>query len=207
VAVIDHWVNYIERFIFDGDTILPDALWVTDEHAAHLARAIFGSCPIFVKPNFYLEEQAARLVGRSMTAGDILYVAEPARSNWGRGTPGEFQMLDYFMAHRERLGIAPDIRLRLRPHPSDELGKYDAWLTANAGRVVALDQSRDLAEALAGAEWVIGGQSFALVVALAAGRKAVSALPPWAPPCALPHESLIHLRRLVSSDRSSLAEM
>jgi hypothetical protein len=30
IAVIDHWVNYAERFVRNNEQILPDEFWVTD---------------------------------------------------------------------------------------------------------------------------------------------------------------------------------
>ena len=35
---LDHWVNYPMRFVLDGEAVLPDELWVSDEHAARIAR-------------------------------------------------------------------------------------------------------------------------------------------------------------------------
>ena len=32
-AFLDHWTNYRERFLLDGSPVLPDELWVGDEHA------------------------------------------------------------------------------------------------------------------------------------------------------------------------------
>jgi len=40
---------------------------------------------------------------------------------------------------------------------------------------------------------VVGCESFALVVALAAGRRVCSTLPPWAPPCRLPQPGIVRL--------------
>ena len=77
-------------------------------------------------------------------------------------------------------------------------GKYDKWLRSHAGGNVTLDDTPDLAVAIARAEYVAGGQTFALVIALAAGVKAVCTLPPWAPPCVLPHEGLIHLQTIAA---------
>jgi hypothetical protein len=39
----------------------------------------------------------------------------------------------------------------------------------------------------------VGCESMALVVALAAGREVFSSLPPWAPPCRLPHAGVRRL--------------
>jgi len=189
VAVIDHWVNYRMRFQRGGEEILPDRVWVTDAYAVAEAARALPELEAELKPNLYLQAQAAA-AGPPPERGDVLFVLEPARDDWGRHQPGEFQALDWFWRHKERL--APSgAPLRLRPHPSDPPRKYDAWLAAHPG--AALDTSSDMAEALKGASTVVGLQSAALVIALAAGRRAITALPPWAPPCPLPHAEIERL--------------
>lgn len=194
IAVIDHWVNYRMRFERDGELVLPDEIWVTDDYALTEALRVLGEVPVVVKTNLYLAEQVAK-AGRLPDAGDILFVAEPIRDDWGKGTPGEFQGLDYLATHRDAAGIDGGATLRIRPHPSDPPGKYDDWIANHPGSL--LDCSSDMGEALRDAKWVAGLQSYALVIALASDRLAISALPPWAPPNCLPHDGLIHLRDLV----------
>lgn len=187
VAVIDHWVNYRSRFVRAGVEVLPDSIWVTDDDALAEARRAFPELTVAVKPNLYLHEQVMT-AGPVPSAGDILFVAEPARSDWGRGCPGEFQALDALVAWRAQADGPVPRTIRLRPHPSDPPGKYDDWLAGQQGAV--LDTSPDIGSALRGAAVVAGMNSFALVVAVAAGRRAISVLPPWAPPCVLPHRAI-----------------
>ena len=59
-----------------------------------------------------------------------------------------------------------------------------------------LDESADLAEAIGRVSYVAGCETYAMVIALAAGRKVVCTLPPWAPECTLPHDGLIHLKKI-----------
>lgn len=190
VAVIDHWVNYRPRFERDGAEQLPDDIWVGDDYARAIAEEIFDDLPIEQHDNLYLAKQA-EAAGPVPEDGDVLFVAEPARSDWGRNRPGEFQALDHLLANRNAAGIAADVPLRLRPHPSDPPGKYDNWLAEHED--ATLDRSPDMASALSRARWVVGLNSFALVIALEAGRMAVSSLPPWAPPCVLPHCGILKL--------------
>lgn len=194
VAVVDHWTNYRERFARGGRETLPDEIWVTDRYAIAEARRAIPEVPVREQPNLYLMQQA-RDAGPRPVCGDLLFVSEPARSNWGKDVPGEFQALDYLYRHSPAAGVDAKAALRIRPHPSDSPGKYDAWISAHPG--ACLDSARDMAEALASASWVAGLQSFALVIAMEAGRPAICALPPGAPNCKLPHEGLIHLRQCV----------
>lgn len=193
IAVIDHWVNYEGRFVRNGVVQLPDEIWVSDEYALGIASSVFPATPIRQLPNLYLASQLAGLASPPASGGDMLYVLEPMRDDWGRGSPGEFQALDYFLARIDALDVPRGIRIRLRLHPSEELGKYDAWLAANPALV--LDDSSDLRAALVRASWVVGCETYALVVALAAGRTVYSSLPPWAPPRRLPHDGIIEIRR------------
>lgn len=200
-AVLDHWVNYPERFVRRGEIVWPDEYWVVDEDALALASQQFPGADVRLKPNDYLNEQLARI--RTLEAGAperVLYVLEPARSDWGRSVPGEFQALDYWLEHFGKLGLPRSVPIRLRPHPSEPSGKYQEWLERHSDFDLKLDDSRDLAETISRSSIIAGCQSYAMVVALAAGRKVVCSLPPWAPRCALPQPGVIHLGSLTDSD-------
>ena len=193
VAVIDHWVNYAMRFERDGKVQLPDTIWVGDEDAADIARADFPTVAVETHPNLYLTEQAHE-AGPLPEDGDVLFLLEPAHSNWGKDSPGEFQALDFLIERRERAGIPTNAPIRIRPHPSDPPGKFDDWIKAHPG--TALDTSADMGRALARARWVVGLNSAGLVIALEAGRSVISALPPHAQPCVLPHKAITRLCEL-----------
>lgn len=204
IAVLDHWTNYRERFVRGGELILPDELWVADTDAEAEARRCFPALPVRQLPNLYLEKLAREVAAHSPTPArsdprNILYVLEPVRQDWGRsGEPGEFQALAFFLESLASLGIDENVKIRLRPHPSDPRGKYDDWPLRYPQLDLAVEEGGALAEQLAWADWVVGCETFALVIALQAGRIAVSALPPWAPRCRLPQQNLLHLRDLVA---------
>lgn len=197
IAVLDHWVNYPQRFSRDGIEVLPDRWWVTDQFAQTEAIRHFPVDRIDIVPNFYVAAQLAQIAPIEAVPGSVLlYVLEPARSTWGADTPGEFQALDYFAANLPRLGLPGDLTIRLRPHPSDPPGKYDAWIATQHGRRFELDTAPDMAAALSGARWAAGCESFGLALALDAGRPVFCTLPPNAPACRLPHDKLIHIRAM-----------
>lgn len=196
-AVIDHWVNYPMRFERAGHVVWPDEFWVTDDAARTIAERSFPGAVVRCFDNLYLREEAAAVPALPATHAPlpVLYVLEPMHSDWGRGVPGEFQALDHFLTRRAAACIDPVAPLRLRPHPSERPGKYDAWIARRRaeGVDVALDGHHTLAAAIGAADWVAGCESFALVVALAAGRRVCSTLPPWAPPCRLPQPGIVRL--------------
>jgi hypothetical protein len=199
IAAIDHWTNYRERFIRNGETILPDEIWVADEYALAEAQRCFPGMSVRQLPNAYLEDQVRQILLANESAadsGEILYALEPIRGTWpgSSARPGEFQAFDYFVKNLSLLGLNSQAKIRLRPHPSDPPGKYDDLLYSSQDHVVSLSTACSLAEAISNAHWVVGCETFALVVAIHAGRRAVSTLPPWAPACRLPHRDIIRLR-------------
>lgn len=204
IAVIDHWTNYSARFVRDEMEVLPDEIWVTDVHAKMLAEKVFANLKIVLLPNLYLDDlvQEVRLhESRQMnrTAHNLLYVLEPIREAWGADVvAGEFLGLDFFINNLAILGLDDDISIRLRPHPSDPIGKYDQWINAQRSMNISLDNSPMLAESIAWSDVVVGCQTYALVVALAAGRRVISSIPPWAPPCVLPQPEIIRLSDLLT---------
>jgi hypothetical protein len=190
-AVIDHWVNYPDRFQRHAEVMWPDEFWLTDTDAVTIASRHFPVQRLRCYANGYLAEQT-RAIAPLVQQQAVLYVMEPMRTDWGRGgVAGEWQALDAFMLHRVAAGIPLGAPIRLRPHPSDDTGKYGQWLARHPQ--VVLDDSPTLAAAISRARWVVGCESMALVVALAAGRDVISSLPMWAPPCRLPHTGIRRL--------------
>ena len=192
-AVLDHWVNYPPRFERDGAVVWPDELWVADEWAAQIARQVLPPMPIRVFDNLYLQAQVAQ-VSPAPEDGTMLYVLEPVRSDWGRAEQGEFQALDYTLQHLHAFSGIPIRRIVLRPHPSDPAGKYCRYLDADPR--IEMDRSADMSQAISQSDIVVGVESFALTLALAAGRPVFSSLPPWAPALRLPQEGIQQIRRL-----------
>jgi len=197
IAVIDHWVNYTQRFERNGEVALPDQIWVSDEYAVDMAAKLFKDIQIIQLPNTYLKKIVSGISQARKETNNLLYVLEPIRNDWKRGIPGEFQCLDFFAKHVTRVLEEKSLRILLRPHPSDSPGKYDEWMKSNAYLNPELDKSCSLREAISNARWVAGAETFAMVVAAKAGRMTFSTLPPWAEKCRLPYPEIIHLRDYV----------
>ena len=51
IVVLDHWVNYLSRFVRNGDTCLPDEIWVTDEFALAKAQTDFNATKLKLVDN------------------------------------------------------------------------------------------------------------------------------------------------------------
>jgi len=199
IAVLDHWVNYLERFQRRGQSIYPDELWVFDKHAAKLARSLFPFIPTKVQRNYYLADLISKINPlNDLEHQDVLYVLEPIRSKWPINKEGEFEALDFFISQLKCLNIPVGSRIFLRPHPSDFIGKYNEWIFLHQEFNVFLDESTSLSEAISKAKFVVGCETYALVVALSSGRKVYCSLPPWAPPSRLPFDEIVRISEMIS---------
>jgi len=197
VAIIDHWVNYPERFIRHGETVWPDEIWVTDDYAFNIAKNKLPDQNVIKVPNYYLETQLREIAEvEERATPELLYILEPTRDDWGRGVAGEFQALDYFVSRMPQLELPSSTIIRLRPHPSEVPDKYKQWVADHSELNLEIDTSVSIGEAIGRSKWVIGCESFALVLALMSEKKTYCALPPWSPSCRLPHHGLIQLSSL-----------
>jgi len=198
IAVMDHWTNYKMRFFRNGKEVLPDEFWVVDDYAEEKIRYFFPHKSVLSIPDYYAERELAKLNPINKDTPDVLlYLAEPMRSDWGKGEPGEFQALRYFLDRLPFIGIPPNTKICLRLHPSENPDKYDRFLHSS-GDFPVRKALGSLSENLSDCRWVAGCQTYAMTLALRSGRKVFGSLPPWAPPCALPHQNIIHIKNLIA---------
>lgn len=198
IAIIDHWVNYPERFYRNNIQILPDEFWVSDKYAYIEATKHFPEESIKLINNYYLENQLAKIsTYDTVTPHEFLYLLEPIFNTWGREISGEFQALNYFMENIDKLNIPEKINLRLRPHPSESSEKYKEWVAKNINKAsITIDDFTPLAESIGKAKWIGGCESYALAVSLAAKKQVFCTLPPWANNCRLPQKEILHIKDL-----------
>ena len=192
IAVIDHWVNYQVRFIKKNQHQLPNEIWVSDSEAEKIVRAIFPNLPVLCYENNYMSDLLLRIESPP-NKRQILYVLEPIIDSWGENKKMcEFQALDYAIEKLSLLHHKKNAQLILRPHPSESRLKYQEYIDRFS--FISIDKSKDLAEAISNADFVIGVETSALVVALNAGRPTLSTLPPWAHTIRLPHTGILQIR-------------
>jgi hypothetical protein len=189
-AYLDHWTYYRERFLDAGELVLPDEIWVGDEHALKIAKETFERCVIRLEPNRYLEELTEEI--RRLTAIEvrddrrkrILFVCEPI-SNAMEKTFGdplrhgytEFEAMDGYFEYlkTQAAGIS---EVRIRRHPAEPKDKYLETTQRYAGCLpIKIGGGQSLAEDCAWADVVVGCESMALVVAHLAGKTACSCIP------------------------------
>lgn len=203
VTFLDHWVNYKDRFVRVGEECLPDTLWVPDRYAQVIASCEFPGMAIENRGNPYLESIAERAASQSSIihhghAHRVLIVTEPvsvhALMQYGNALHfgyTEFDALELMLVRLPQLlGSNSLERIVVRPHPSEPLGKYEYLVGNPQGLPVVVRKEGDLLDEVLDSTIVIGCETMGLVVALAAGRRAISCIPAGGRACRLPHDAI-----------------
>jgi len=203
IAVIDHWVNYRERFIRNKCEVLPEIIVVSDKYAYKQAQILFPSICIIELPNNYLQTQTKLASAKRVNAckdpfENILIVTEPLRvKKSGKDTYLEFDAIEFFMKSLNKINVSKNyVHIILRLHPSENTDKYDYILKKYQHLVTKINISNhtDLYSDVAWADLVVGMNSFALVISLSSNVPTMSILPPFSIDCVLPHKEIVHLR-------------
>ena len=205
-AVIDHWVNYKERFIRNNLEILPDEIWISDEYALKKAGKCFNNVPIYLIENMYVINEVKKILRTknnkvSYNKINFLYLLEPIDEVWNNSnTSGDFEALNFFINNIKSITPNNDMHIVLKPHPKEQLDKYDKWCKDKASTYnIYVDKTSTLSRLISWANIVVGCQTSAMIIALIAGKKVICSLPRNAPDCKLPHNKLIHLKDIINN--------
>lgn len=185
-ALIDHWVNYRERFGFpqkDWQKNLPDQIWVSDSTAFEMAKKLFPQ-KIKIKqiPNFYLLAIAReyRTLKRKMSDGkSLLFLSEPLGGVAGTPPIKPAHRFSEFQALRDVLSVVvtfkKPIPVMIRFHPSEKQNKYDNLIERYSDKIkITKSANREIINDIAQAKLVIGMTSMSLIVSLACDKKTIS---------------------------------
>lgn len=218
VAFLDHWTNFRQRFFRHGAGHFPDEIWVGDEAALEIAGRELPEVPAVVVENPYLldvrDEISACAAGlpRPEKGVRVLYLCDPL-AELARELHGderhfgyvEEDALRYFLGNaRNAFGDVASVVVR--SHPREPRGKYAWAIREFPDLAVATDLDQPLVRQIAGADVVAGGATMAMVVALVAGKRVVSCIPPGGTFPPLPHKGIESLEELLAgeADRANI---
>lgn len=181
-AILDHWVNYRERFEMEGNLVLPDQLIVVDDFAFSIAKGIFPKIPIQRINNLYLEDFLSqyRKVKKDNAyehRPEILYLSEGFNEYAGMDMNSLENDLSYFkqfLTIKEKY-FNDSLVVKVRLHPSEDLDKFDMYKSV-CSNILRADPTVDLTLDLINANVVVGIRSMALVLAAVCGIPTFSLL-------------------------------
>lgn len=198
ITFLDHWNEYPQRFLWNSRLVLPDEIWVGDEHAERLARAQFPQTVIRHVPNPFFREIETRLAlfpkrAPDATRPEILYICEPrlevSLKKYGRP---DYWKYDEYEAMRGffrwlQSSSASRAKVTVRLHPSERREKYAGVLREFEGSLlIGTSEEADPLADIARSDWVCGCDSMALVIGLLAHKRVISCIPPGGRPLTLP---------------------
>jgi hypothetical protein len=216
VALLDHWVNYRERFERGAEHQFPDEIWVADEYAERVASACIPEIPVKMVGNAYFDdmrEEIRRLTRKPQPrpgAVTVLYICEniAAHSLFQHGDRRhagyvEEEAMEYFFQNLTAIdpGVA---RILVRPHPSEPRDKY-GWVVGRSPVAVEISEGASLTEDIVQADVIVGCESMAMIVGLIVGKRVVSCIPPSGRASALPYPEIESLTHLVETRRTARA--
>ena len=169
IALLDHWVNFRERFHPSGK-ILPDIFLVTNQLAYLRAKEQFPDSDVREIPDFQLAYMKRSFMKRDKDARYALILLEPAPQT---SFSERFPQISVNQLVTDVRGIARDRNIKriiLRPHPahSQSFIKELSELFLPSEEV-KVSENFDLLDDLIKADFVVGFHTYALYLAAELG--------------------------------------
>lgn len=206
ISVLDHWVNYEERFLINGEMILPNEVWTLDKHAYSIAKNLFKDTLVKLEKNYYFQniQDLLNKKFKSFTKKNEfigLFIGENIsdhalktyldKDHFGYD---ENEALEFLLENLSNININLK-SIKIRPHPSEENYKYN-WALEN--KIISkISNSKELLDDILHSDIVFGCDSMAMVIGLMAGKKVISCIPENGRDCSLPFKEIQHLKNII----------
>lgn len=181
ISFLDHYVNYIFRFKYKKKLVLPDEIWTFDNISFSMAKDFFKTTKIKNKKNYYLEFLKKNFVIYKKNFFlkknylSILFASEPSLISNKLNKQIASNIFNYLITHNKK------IKLILRLHPSEKKSSLFSFLSNhlkdNKDITVVLDKNISIFNSIYKSDIVIGGETYAMVLALKLKKKVYTFLP------------------------------
>jgi hypothetical protein len=172
-TVLDHYLNFKSRLIFNNQFILPNEIWCFDLKTYLIAKKIIKNIDIKLKKNFFLNDYLKKSKPVKLIKNpQILYLTEPFAKFGLKKCSYEIQSLKFFFDNFHRLNIKRNIKIIIRLHPKEKKSKY-ICIVKKYQKILNIDfdNNNSLLKTINSSSVVFGLSSYALVVALKLRRK------------------------------------
>lgn len=209
-AILDHWVNYKERLLYNGTNLHPSEVWCFDDFAKAKAETDFPYLTIRQYDNPYLNAVRHEFSLHTMppkkslgTATSALYLAESIDSHMKLAADcrsdtsflAERQIFQYFLSRCKK--AFPSLqRITVRPHPAHKLEELSWMYGCCTSYNLRISNCVSLTESILNHDLILGLETMAMVVALQAGKHVITVMPPNTRQCVLPFPEIQYLSKL-----------
>jgi len=180
ISFLDHWCNYEVRYETEDGLVLPNEIWVGDEVALEISKKCFPDVAMKLVDNPYFMDiktefsKLSKNVSNSNSPFRVLYICE-ATAEAGQFLPSgewlEYKSMDLFLDQLKKISKGTDVLVHIRAHPAESDGKYERYIGRRNNIIVEMACDNSLVENCHWADWIIGMNSMALVVAMLGGKK------------------------------------
>ncbi|MDD5157858.1 hypothetical protein [Sulfurimonas sp.] len=195
VAMLEHWVNYRERFGYPDKNYrknISDFITVNDIYGYEMADDL-GFANI-IKLRFYnlLDDIEIFENTQIKEQNSLLFISEPTKkvalNSYGNENYWGFDEFEVYEEICENMELFGTNELNIRLHPSDEIGKYD-YLTSRYKNIkIEIENPYETAliSSLCKNKIIIGIDGFVLFEAMLLGKLSLSLMPPSKRECVVP---------------------
>jgi len=204
---LDGWVNYPTRFEVNGRLELPDEIFVYDQKAKEICETQLPNANVTITDNPHWEDVYNEVKAWEKASNEnirhgirLLFVSQPISDVAKRltGSAEGYGYTEYSALAAYITYVKPELpkieEFRLRAHPSEDPLKYRDYFEKNFPDLrVSISTNEDLTKDLAWADWVVGMDTMAMVLALKSNRKVFSCIPAGGRPMEIPIPGIVRL--------------
>jgi len=200
VVLLDHWVYFRQRLKRFTGALLPDEIIVTDRMAYKIAKKSFPYIKVNLIKDMYLDEQLRKISyfkkNLNIDMNMVLYCTNKIQSPKKKIKHhyDEYDALIFFLQNIRKLNCNIN-KVILRIHPSEKLSKYDHIIKKNKNKIkIIKDNNSDLSKQIALSNFIVGCETYPLVIALKAQKKVFYSIPPNGMASLLPFSQIKYIR-------------
>lgn len=204
VAVIDHWTNFQERFLYQKNNfiILPQIILYTDNIQLKLLNTFIAEETQLIKiPNYYLEELKQDFDSKTedQIKSNVLFLDEPLRDdakemNLVDHGYDEYSAFNFFLKNIEKAASQFE-KIIIRLHPRSAKNKYNEIISKSKFNIQYSTNS-NLVDDLITSKATFGCTTMALIVSSYCNVETFSTIPINGISHGLPNEKIKYLRDL-----------
>jgi len=175
VAILDHWLNFLERFKKNKSLFKPDIILMTHKINYRLDN-FFKDIKIFNVKNYYLEEQIREIKKIKKVKYDCCYINDPA-SYIVNAKLRKKLIVDSVKCFISFIKNRRITKVLIRPHPKDDLFRFKNMIKKIVKYKKEFDESnlvisksKNISKDIGSSDSIFGMKSFGLFIALKAKK-------------------------------------
>ncbi len=184
IAMIDQWLNYLERFEVSNQQLveesLPDLITTIDNFGKSEMKALgFPGVKILSVGSPYLDTipnaNSANKALNKKNKLEILFVSEP-RSLENELNHGydEFSILEHFIIAINEQPHSIDFNIKIKPHPRNSKESFKNFIQKHNNQNISIEDKLSPRESISNSDIVIGMSSMMLVESVLMGKPTMS---------------------------------